>query len=251
MRAVWLGQAGIVLSAGGSGLVIDPWLSDDEVRRYPPPGPDALGDGVQWLLATHGHEDHLDVPALPRLVRMSPALGVIVPTPLVERVRAAVPSVDVRGLRPGDSVDLGALTVTATSACHAETVSDGYSTGPFVGYVIRDGGASVYHAGDTLVTGELIEEVRSHAVEVAILPINGRDYFRERAGIVGNMDAREAVHFAVTVGARILIPVHYDAVRGNTARAGTCGDIVAEESLPLHVLQPARLMPFELPLAHP
>ena len=47
-------------------------------------------------------------------------------------------------------------------------------------------------------------------IDAAILPINGRDYFRNANDIIGNFDSAEAVTLADTIGADLLIPVHHD-----------------------------------------
>lgn len=75
----------------------------------------------------------------------------------------------------------------------------------------------IYHSGDCLAAAPLAADVRALVPDLALLPINGRDREREDAGLVGNMNAAVAVQFAVDIGARILIPMHYDAFRVNTA----------------------------------
>ena len=55
------------------------------------------------------------------------------------------------------------------------------------------------------------------AIDVAFLPINGRDDERRRQNIVGNMDSREAVAFAVRHNAGLVVPTHYDLYSVNGA----------------------------------
>jgi L-ascorbate metabolism protein UlaG (beta-lactamase superfamily) len=45
-------------------------------------------------------------------------------------------------------------------------------------------------------------------VDIAILPINGK---------IGNMNGRDAAHLANDIGAKIVIPCHYDMFEFNTA----------------------------------
>ena len=112
----------------------------------------------------------------------------------------------------------------------------------FVGYVI-DADPSIYHAGDTIVTDELMAALRRLCVDVVLLPINGRDPERESRGIVGNMDAAEAAELALEIGASRLVPYHWDGFRGNTVSPGTVVDAAAGR---LHVAVPARFETFEL-----
>jgi L-ascorbate metabolism protein UlaG (beta-lactamase superfamily) len=120
-----------------------------------------------------------------------------------------------------------------------DAYGDGSSLGAgprFVGYVV--GGASrLYHAGDTIVTDELLSALLPLDIEVALLPINGRDAERESRGIVGNMDASEAVELALEIGAATIVPYHWDGFSGNTVPPGSVVDAAAGR---INVLVPAR-----------
>jgi L-ascorbate 6-phosphate lactonase len=254
----WLGQAGVALSSNGTTIVVDPWLSPHSDRLIEAPPLTAGRGRFAALLATHEHGDHLDLPALPALVASNPGIEVVVPEPLVEMVRAGVGGgAVVRGTRPGDRLDIARARVAVTPAWHGVTVADGYSDGGwvatgisrFVGYALTVSGLTIYHSGDTVLDTKLVDFVAALGVEVAILPINGRDFYRERRGSVGNLDAAEALEFASEIGARVLIPVHYDMARGNTASPGRLVDLAAERGSPVHVLCLARGKPYRLTAA--
>jgi len=83
------------------------------------------------------------------------------------------------------------------------TPSGGY---PYLGYLIRYGDCTIYHAGDGVPYDGLADRLRPFNVTVALLPINGRDPAR---GAPGNFDAAEAAQLAEEIGARWLIPMHY------------------------------------------
>jgi L-ascorbate metabolism protein UlaG (beta-lactamase superfamily) len=53
-------------------------------------------------------------------------------------------------------------------------------------------------------------------VNIAILPINGGDWERAGAGIVGNMSAEDAAKFARAIDAELTVPAHYDLLGGNS-----------------------------------
>ena len=134
-------------------------------------------------------------------------------------------------------------------AYHGVTMEDAYGDGSaidgrprFVGYVLESS-PRVYHAGDTVVRDELVSALAGLAVDVALLPINGRDAEREALGLVGNMNAAEAVELALAIGATTLVPYHWDGFMGNTASAGETVDLAAAR---LHVVVPARCSPVTL-----
>lgn len=226
--ALWsLGQAGVVIkgrSADGF-VALDPYLSSaiesrrpgTEFRRAfsPPANPEDLA-GVRVVLVTHEHDDHLDPETLGPIARVSPDTVFCVPAPLVgslaasgvrrERVYAAV---------AGVPAGWGGIRVTPVPAAHAEYILDECGNHRFLGYFLEMNEVRLYHAGDTVVTEELLALVRDFAPHVVLLPINGGDYFRTGRGIVGNMLAREAADFAVAAGADLVIPIHWDMFPNN------------------------------------
>ena len=102
----WLGQAGFVLRIDGLRVLIDPFLSEFEARLFAPPEPGPIAEGVDVLLVTHEHLDHLDIGFLPHLAERSPEVRVILPAPLVGQVEALGHGLSILGVQPGDAVEL-------------------------------------------------------------------------------------------------------------------------------------------------
>ena len=239
----WLGQAGFLFEAAGRRILVDPFFSEHDGRRYPPPPVE--GD-VDWLLVTHDHLDHLDPASLRAVAERSPQLTIVAPALLETMVREACPDAKFVGVARGDRVELGdASAATVVPAVHAVHPRDGYSDDPrFVGYVLELDGVSLYHAGDTLVTDAVVAALEGLSVDVALLPVNGRTYFREQADLAGNMDTRDAVALATRIGASVLVPIHWDLFEGNTEHPGRAADEAAETGAPLHVLTLRRGLPW-------
>jgi L-ascorbate 6-phosphate lactonase len=213
---VWFGQASAALRLGGMTVLIDPFLSPHPERLVPPPFAAEEARGVDLVLITHDHLDHLDEIALPAIAAASPNATVVVPEDVAARVvKLGVERARVRGLPPDGRTEVGAVTVDAVPACHGVEMADAYRLGPFLGYVVSAGGARVYHAGDTVLFNGLAERLRELRVHLALLPINGRDAEREALGIVGNMNAREAAQLAHEIGADAAVPLHWDMFASN------------------------------------
>ena len=83
-----------------------------------------------------------------------------------------------------------------------------------MGYVIEFGNYKIYHSGDTLWFDEMVDLLKQFAVDVAILPINGNDPSR---GVAGNLNCEEAAKLGKAIGAKLVIPCHYDMFTFNTA----------------------------------
>ena len=244
----WLGQAGFRIDLDGVRCVVDPWASPHEARLVPPPPEELTADGIDWLLVTHEHLDHLDLPLVRLVVERSPAARVVLPAPVARLVEDVVPADRLVAVQPGDVIDLDGVECCVVPAFHGVTMDDAYGDGStlgegprFVGYVL--GGGRVYHAGDTIVTDALRAALEPLEIDVALLPINGRDAEREGRGIVGNMDAAEAVELVRAIGASVLVPYHWDGFAGNTAAPGAAADTADGR---VHVVVPARFGAFAL-----
>ena len=191
----------------------------------------------------------MDLPAWQRLAGASAQPVFVVAEPLRSLVTGAgIDDARVIGARVDEPLTLDGVTITPVPAMHGVEVEDAYDHGRersggldrYLGYVVELGGVRIYHAGDTIVYDDMVERLRRLQVQVALLPINGRDFFRERRGIVGNMDDREAAALADSIGADLVIPMHYDAYPGNTASAGAFVDHVHRVHPTLSVAIPAR-----------
>ena len=80
--------------------------------------------------------------------------------------------------------------------------------------MIRFGRWALYHSGDTVRYDGMIERLRRWKIDVALLPINGRAAERR---VPGNLNGPEAAVMAKEMGARLVIPCHYEMFEFNTA----------------------------------
>jgi L-ascorbate metabolism protein UlaG (beta-lactamase superfamily) len=249
----WLGQATVALRGAHANVLVDPFLSAHPDRLVPPPfAPREVG-GLHAILCTHEHWDHFDADALPELAQASPDAVIVVPEPIAEAtVALGIDAGRVVGAQPGRTIELDGLTVHPVPACHGIEVSDAYTFGRelsdglyrYLGYVVDLGDARVYHAGDTIPFDGLEDQLRELAIDIALLPINGRDPEREALGIVGNMDAREAAHVAEGAGADVVVPIHFDMFEANPGHPGALVDAVLRDRLDIAVVVPSRSRPF-------
>lgn len=247
----WLGQSSLVLKTAGETIYIDPYLAPNPRRLVPPAFPPEAVNHADLVLCTHDHSDHIDPVTLPALTQASPQARVVVPRPVVERVAALVGDpARVIGAVADEPMVLGPVEVIPVPAKHEEFDLHPELGYPYLGYVLRFDHVTIYNAGDTIPYAGLIERLAPLAIDLAFLPINGRDFFRTRAGTIGNTDYREAAELAVAIGAETVVPVHYGMFARNTVPPGHFVSYLAEfhPTQQVHVLglrrcfvyQPAR-----------
>jgi L-ascorbate metabolism protein UlaG (beta-lactamase superfamily) len=246
----WLGQAGFILRAGTTTALIDPFLSTGHHRDYLSALDPAEATGIDVVLCTHEHVDHFDAESVPAIAAASPAAVFVVPTPIVDMVTEAGIAPDrVVGAQPGPPpLELAGLTIRAVPAMHGVTMEDAYGFGEelsrglirFLGFVIDAGGVRLYHAGDTIHYAGMEDTLRELAIDVAMLPINGRDPAREASGIVGNLSEREAAWLASAIGAEVVLPMHYDLFARNRGYPALLVHSVERDHPGVPVYVPAR-----------
>jgi L-ascorbate 6-phosphate lactonase len=253
----WYGQSGFRLAAGDSQVLVDPFLSDRDDRHYPPPVSAAEFAEVTLVLCTHEHVDHLDPPFLREFCAVNPDARIVVPAPVVEiAARAGIDRARLIGAASGQEVRDRDVSVHPIPAMHgiggdqpvAYEFAPGGGPARFLGYVAEIGGIRFYHAGDGLVYPELPEVLAALAPDVLMLPINGRDHMRESAGIVGNMNETEAAWLCAQVVPSYVIPMHYDAIKGNTGDPGHFTTMVHQSGSAAAILIPTRARPIMLAL---
>jgi L-ascorbate 6-phosphate lactonase len=245
----WYGQDGFRLAAGNSRVLIDPFLTDRADRLYRPPATAADFADITLVLCTHEHVDHLDLPFLREFCAVNSTASIVVPAPVVElAVGRGVDRSRLVGAAPGEELRDRDVTVYPVAALHGiggdEPVVYEFSSGGgpvrFLGYLMDIGGIRFYHSGDGLVYPELPRTLTELGPDVLMIPINGRDHMRESRGIVGNMNETEAAWLCVEIGPAFVIPMHYDAIAGNTGDLGHFTTLVRESAAPTTVLVPPR-----------
>lgn len=221
--AVWfLGQESVIVKGDGVTVYIDPYVSENPYRSFPAPiGPEDITN-ADICLITHEHLDHLDTGAIPSIVQNNEDITFMAPgvcrKPLLE---LGVKEEQLLTARPENWIQMGPkLKVLPVTASHEQLEMDAEGNPHYVGYILELNGVTLYHAGDTVLFPGLIETVSRENIELAMLPINGRDYFRNQRDIAGNMDYREAAELTAVAGFETVIPLHYDLFAGNAENPG-------------------------------
>lgn len=232
MAAIWyMGQMGAVVKWDRLVVCFDPILNDlccpdgRTRRNYAPPfGPEEFAE-ADYVVCSHNHKDHLNLETLLPMWQANPKVRFIVPEPERECLTAGgIAPEAVIGAKAGEEIGLekqgaelpGRVLLCPIAAAHEEYVTDDHGNQRNLGYVMKCEGLHIYHAGDTVVTQKLIEDVRACGpIAVACVPVNGVDTERHSRGIIGNMDCRDAAYFVQQIQADMTLPMHTDMVMRN------------------------------------
>lgn len=191
LKLTFIGHACFLLDDGNYRVIIDPFIANNPAAKV------KVSDlKVDYILLTHGHGDHLgDAIEIARkndaTVVSNFELSVYCSSKGVKKTS---------GPHIGGTASFPFGTVKLTIAHHGSTLGNdlAYGGAP-VGFVVRMGGKTVYHSGDTglFMDMKLIGELDK--LDVAMLPIGG--FF--------TMDIKDAAKAVEFLRPRIAIPMHY------------------------------------------
>ena len=260
----WFGQSGFLLQYNGRHLLFDPYLSDSLSRKYA--GTDKPHVRISELVinpaqlamidvvtSSHNHTDHLDADTLLPLFAANPAIQFVIPeanrafiadrlytqSSLNEPIRTKP-----IGLTDGQTETVGPFVFHGVPAAHNEIERDAEGRCKYMGFVVEIGSGQsrpgherpyrVYHSGDTLWYDGMVDVLRPFNVDIAFLPINGNKPERR---VAGNLNSDEAARLGREIGAKLVIPHHYDLFEFNTANPSDFVIACQQYNTPYRVMQ--------------
>jgi L-ascorbate metabolism protein UlaG (beta-lactamase superfamily) len=189
MDVRFLGHACFELSDGDTTVLIDPFLTGN-----PKAAISAEDAAATTILLTHGHGDHFG-----DTVSIAKRTGapVVAITELAGELGEE--GVDVRDPNLGGTAKFDWGSVKLVPAWHTSTTPKGTVNTP-AGLVIHFGDTVVYHLGDTCVFSDLALVGKRTPIDIALMCIGGHY----------TMDRADAVDAAELIGAKTVIPCHYN-----------------------------------------
>lgn len=220
-----LGQAGYKIECQGIIFYIDPYLSNSvQEKECPacerlipiPIEPDQVID-ADYVLVTHVHRDHCDEETLVPISMASPNCIFVGPLPVCEKLKQIGIEKNRIILATVEKIQVvDELNIFVIPAAHPEVEKNTCGGWNAIGFVIQSESDYLYLAGDTCLTDTVLRALDSYEnIKTAILPVNEKNYQRDKMNIIGNMSVRDAFYMAESLKVEILIPSHWDMFTDN------------------------------------
>jgi L-ascorbate metabolism protein UlaG (beta-lactamase superfamily) len=190
MEIRFLGHAAFELRDGDTTVLIDPFLTGN-----PKAAVAAEELSPKAILLTHGHGDHIGDTV--SIAKRSGADVVAIVEIANELTEGGVQNVRDPNLGGTEEFEWGWARLVP--AWHTSTTPKGTVNTP-AGLVVGFGGKVIYHLGDTALFSDLQLVGRRRPIDVALMCIGGHY----------TMDRIDAIEAAQLVGAKQVIPCHYN-----------------------------------------
>lgn len=201
MKITWYGHSCSRIEAGGSALLIDPFLKGNPTFESSGIAWEAATAGVTHVALTHGHDDHIgDAGEIckPRgaslFANHEPALHV-----------AAKGADRLEPMNTGGTVRTADFDLTLTQALHSSSSGNVYLGNP-CGIVLKaKEGRTAHHMGDTDLFGDMALINELHEPDIGIVPIGDRFTMGARTAAIA---CRRYFSF------KAVLPCHYGTFPG-------------------------------------
>lgn len=191
-QITYYGHSCFTLSTKGKTIIFDPFISPNPLAS----GIDISGIHADFMLISHGHGDHIADAVIIAQQNNLLAIGVYEITEWLQKQGVK----NTFGMNTGGSREFDFGKLKLTNAVHSSSFPDGTYAGNPVGFLIESESKTIYYAGDTALTSDMMLIGEFNKPDFAFLPIG--DNFT-----MGIDDAIKASSF---LKCNTIIAMHFD-----------------------------------------
>jgi N-acyl-phosphatidylethanolamine-hydrolysing phospholipase D len=228
IAVTWVGHATVLLQMDDKFILTDPVFTEtigQITRRAVEPGLDPENlPPIDAVLVSHMHFDHLSLGSLDMIESKTRRLFV----PKGGLVYIPNYPFDERELATWARWEEGGLAITAVPVKHngfRYGLDGAWMTTSYTGYVVEYHGLTVYFGGDTAYFRGFAEtRLRFPHIDLALLPIapiHPRSFMEAM-----HVDPREALQAMSDLGARAMMPIHFDTFPNSADEPGEARDLL-------------------------
>jgi L-ascorbate 6-phosphate lactonase len=213
----YLGQSGYILKKNNFTILIDPYLSnyieasnglnDKRMKRNFPPviNPEEI-NSVNAVLCTHSHNDHMDPWTLQNIKF---PFKLLCSETAYNNNDSNLKDDQLIFMEWFKTIKIDNFKITAFPAAHYHKV-DKNGNPDCLSFLITIDDKKLFFWGDGIIYDGLLDTLLEHHFNMFFAPINGRDWFREKEGIVGNLNSIELAKLCSELEIDYIVPNHFD-----------------------------------------
>lgn len=195
------GHAGFIIKAGEKTIAFDPYKLN-------------FKESIDIIFITHSHYDHCSPQDVEKLITHN---TIIIAPPDCQSKISNLKFGKLIPVEPEQEFKIGGILVETIPAYNLNKNFHRRES-DWVGYIVSIAGKTIYHAGDSDATPEMLS---LEDIDIAFLPIGG----------TYTMTAEEAAKAANTFRPKVVIPMHYSSVVGSKDDAERFRKLVKESEV--------------------
>lgn len=219
----FIGHSAFYIKNGNDGILIDPFISQNPKAVF------NTSEMVTDIFLTHGHADHLG-DAIP----ISKSTQATITAVFELANYCAQKGAFTKGVNFGGEINYTWGSARFLPAFHSSSTPTGEYAGMPASILLDINGTKIYHAGDTCLNSEMKLVGELYKPEIALLPI----------GSCFTMDINDAVIAAKWLGAKKVIPMHYNTFDAIAADVLMFKELAKQEGIEVVVLNPGEKIEF-------
>ena len=214
----YIGHSAFYIKSQDNGILIDPFISQNPKAKFDANLP------ITNIFVTHGHADHLgDAVSLSRKTKAPVAVIFELANYCAQKGAFA------DGVNMGGTLKFEWGCAKFLPAFHSSSTPEGIYAGMPASILFDIGGIKVYHAGDTCLHQEMKVLSEIYKPDIALLPV----------GSHFTMDIDDAVVAAKWIGAKKVVPMHYNTFDAIAVDINDFKQKLQKENIEAVVLNPS------------